>query len=132
MAARKGRRTDPRPRRCRAWDRYLREHGLSRLIVPEDGIEPLVGAILWSPDDELPPRGGPCPTCRDAIPQDPHDPSRSYCPKCGLSGFERPLHEQRIVGPPPPPDPKPRGPLTVDKSKTQRGRGRPRKIKSAA
>lgn len=62
------------------------------LVVPERQIEIIEGVTQHTPDDETPPAPGMrCPKCRNAI----RAGSLTYCPKCGLSGFESQLSAQR-------------------------------------
>jgi hypothetical protein len=79
------------------WD-LRRDH--PELTVPERDVVPLLGkANVWTPEDETPPaEGETCPRCRRSIGHG----SRSFCPRCALSGHERKLAEQRAIAGTPP------------------------------
>lgn len=62
------------------------------LSVPEHHITMVEHGVGWCPADETPPRPDePCGRCFGRIRRG----SNLYCPKCGDSGYERELYEQR-------------------------------------
>ena len=132
----------------RDWDEQLRAQGFSNLIVPENDIVPLDNVVGWMPHNERfgygpgqeMPRPDPdCPHCLGA-PLKPlmtslvdgvteTERSRLYCRRCGATGFERVLREQRFLSPRVLPERKPKPMPAKNKhvGKQKRKRGRPRR-----
>jgi hypothetical protein len=85
------------------WDDFRLEFDLPPGLASDADVVPLLGkANVWTPEDETPPaEGETCPRCRRSIGHG----SRSFCPRCALSGHERRLAEQRAIAGSPPPEP---------------------------